>query len=144
VRFVPRDAPQDYLVLLTNGHRKLDKRLDDVVEKSVSDLEPYVLSMFLDAATVMYGCSETQALCAWEGMHQLESPEAVRWGWAQLQSRSLVKTNEGQLWVHDVVKALAGDRARGAVNGASIRIWRSDQVSVRQSHESSQQQTADK
>jgi hypothetical protein len=124
--------PQDFLVLLTNGHIKLDKRLDDVVEQSVGDLRPYVLSMFLDAATVMYGCSEAHALCAWGGMHQSESPQAVRWGWAQLQQRSLVKVDEGKLWVHDVVKALAGERARVA---SPTRVWRPDQVSVFQSQQ---------
>jgi hypothetical protein len=53
---------QDFVKLLADGHRSLDKRLHDVVEQSVGDLEPYVLSMSLDAATVMYGCSEAQAL----------------------------------------------------------------------------------
>jgi hypothetical protein len=121
---------QDFLEILRTGDNALHKRLREVVDTSVADLPDHVLSMFLDAATIMYGCSETQALCAWTRMHSTTRPAAVRSGWAQLQRRSLVKVNAKTLWVHDVIKALAGEQANTTANGAPIRIWRPSQVSA--------------
>jgi hypothetical protein len=133
------------LELLTLGHISLDERLRNVVDISVADLPEYVFSMFLDAATIMCGCIEAHALCAWVHMHSQEPAAAVRWGWAQLQSRSLIKlqsdddTDVEVLWVHDVIKALAGRRASDSSRAAAIRLWREDQVSAlegRRSHKS--------
>jgi hypothetical protein len=123
---------QDFLEILRTGDNALHKRLRDVVDTSVADLSDHVLSMFLDAATVMHGCKETQALCAWTRMHSTKRPEAVRSGWKQLQRRSLVKLDSdgNMIWVHDVIKALAGERASNTTNGAPTRIWRPDQVSA--------------
>jgi hypothetical protein len=123
---------QDFLELLTRGHVSLDERLRNVVDISVADLPEYVLSMFLDAATIMYGCREAHALCAWVRMHSTEPAAAVRGGWAQLQSRSLIKlqfdddTDVEVLWVHDVIKALAGRRASGTAS--PLRLWLEHQV----------------
>lgn len=116
---------QDFLENLITGYPDLDDTLRRVVEDSVADLPANVHAMFLDAATVMYGRSEQHALCTWEAVSS--RPARVRSGLAKLKQRSLLKTDDdGNLWVHDVIKSLAGDKA----DQDGTRIWRSDQVSA--------------
>ncbi|KAG5177212.1 hypothetical protein JKP88DRAFT_248901 [Tribonema minus] len=120
---------QDTLTVLETGHTPGDK-LQDMIDQSVDDLRrdsALAYNMFLDAATVMHGRSQQHAMQVWPAMYSKEE-RVVRLSWAALTKRSLVKADdEGNLRVHDVIKALAGSKAEDD----GTRVWQPHQVSVR-------------
>lgn len=116
----------------------LGKRVDEIVSLSLANLQPFVTSMFLDAATVMHDREEEHAIATWNSMRVAEGADADAGIWLRkLMSRSLVKAEHVEprgrrlayqkLWVHDVLKALAGQMV--LAERPVTRVWRSKQVS---------------
>eukprot|EP00611_Tribonema_gayanum_P020652 TRINITY_DN3808_c0_g1_i2.p1 TRINITY_DN3808_c0_g1~~TRINITY_DN3808_c0_g1_i2.p1 ORF type:complete len:941 (-),score=103.50 TRINITY_DN3808_c0_g1_i2:57-2879(-) len=101
-----------------------DNRMAKLLTLSLDNLKVYEKEMFLDACTVMHGREPHHALCVWQACH---SGRDLRNSLKELEYRSLVETrkvddeNKKSLWVHDVLRALAGDEA------CATRVWKAQQ-----------------
>ncbi|CAM9351083.1 unnamed protein product [Chrysoparadoxa australica] len=99
-----------------------DTRLAVVLETTLAKNNG-IEDMFLDAATVFHGQSVQQALYAWQAMYKhLPVPRKFD----VLLQVNLVKRVGGCIWVHDVLRQLAGQRSMAKHPGK--RMWKTNQT----------------
>ncbi|CAM9375182.1 unnamed protein product, partial [Chrysoparadoxa australica] len=126
-----QDKWEEALDALNKGADVGDGRLSAVLETTLAQNRD-VEEMFLDAATVFYGRSVQQALYAWQAMHEnLPVPKSFD----VLLQVNLVKSVKNDyddgydeadcIWVHDVLRQLAGQRSMTKHPGQ--RIWKTNQ-----------------
>ncbi|CAM9157218.1 unnamed protein product [Chrysoparadoxa australica] len=83
-------------------------------------------AMFLDAATVFHGQSVQKARCAWQAMYKHLAVGSI---FTRLCRMNLVKSMKNAeadcIWVHDVLRHLAGQRSMTKQPGK--RMWKTNQ-----------------
>jgi hypothetical protein len=114
---------------LANGHFTVpgaEVRYDDLVNYSLKQLgnDTAYNSMFLDAATVLYGRSAEAAVYTWDAMYGHAALKLKH-----LQGSSLVQVIDDVLWVQDVIRAIAAKQADIVNEERMTRVWRDDQAS---------------